>query len=133
MLDECNVVDTAGVRSGRRAALPGGGGFKDPYDRKKAAVTALTKTGTGTWTLSGINSFTGPTMVTKGTLSLANARSLSTSTEVTVAKGATLELRFNGEMQVSKLSLGGKAQPAGKYSAAGTPDYIKGTGGLIVK
>jgi len=109
------------------------GNIKNPYDRKKVAITSLTKTGTGTWILSGVNSFTGPMMVMQGMLCLTNAHSLSANTEVTVAQGATLDLRFKGQMQVSKLSLGGKAQSAGQYSAADTPNYIKGTGVLNVK
>ena len=47
------------------------GNIKDPYDRKGIATTSLTKTGTGTWTLSGSNSYSGPTTVAQGNLSVA--------------------------------------------------------------
>jgi len=139
LLKFTSSFDISGYGHSKTVVLTGAGAGElagnigNPYDRKKAAVTALTKTGTGTWTLSGINSFTGPTTVAQGKLALTNARSLSASTEVTVAEGAALELRFNGQMQVSKLSLGGKVQPAGTYSTVGTPDYVKGTGVLNVK
>jgi autotransporter-associated beta strand protein len=109
------------------------GAINNPHDRKQAATTALTKTGTGLWILSGTHGFTGPTTVAQGTLALANARSLRPNTEVTVAEGATLELRFKGELRVRKLILGGKAQAAGRYSSADTPAYIKGIGVLSVK
>ncbi|MBL9090568.1 MAG: autotransporter-associated beta strand repeat-containing protein, partial [Planctomycetaceae bacterium] len=49
---------------------------------------ALTKTGAGTQTLRGANTYTGPTKVLGGTLSIATGGSL-TSTDVTVAAGAT--------------------------------------------
>ncbi len=108
------------------------GNIANPYDRKKAATMALTKTGTGTWVLSGTNSFTGLTTVSEGTLCLANARSLGVNTEVSVSDGATLGLSFKGEMKVGKLTLGGVVQPAGMYNAASEPKYLKGTGVLTV-
>jgi autotransporter-associated beta strand protein len=100
------------------------------YDRKGKATTSITKSGTGTWTLSGTNSYTGPTTVKQGALALANARSLGDKTEVSVADGAMLALNFKGEMPISKLTLDGKLQPAGTYSAASTPKFIKGEGSL---
>ena len=103
------------------------------YDRKDQATTSLTKSGTGTWTLSGINTYTGPTMVTMGTLSFTNAKGLSEKADVSVASGATLNLNFKGEMRISKLTLDGKPQPAGTYSAATTPDFIKGDGVLKIQ
>ncbi|MFT5107098.1 MAG: autotransporter-associated beta strand protein [Pseudoalteromonas tetraodonis] len=109
------------------------GNLDNPYDRKKLATMALTKTGTGVWRLSGSNGFTGPTTVAEGTLSLTNTRSLSANTEVTVAENATLDLAFEGEMQVKGLVLDGKAQASGKYSATSTPNSIKGSGVLNVR
>ena len=103
------------------------------YDRKNLATTSVTKSGTGTWTLSGINTYTGPTTVTMGTLSFTNAKGLSEKADVSVANGATLTLNFKGEMRISKLTLDGKPQPAGTYSAATTPDFIKGDGVLKIQ
>jgi autotransporter-associated beta strand protein len=98
------------------------------YDRKNKATTSLTKSGTGTWTLSGTNTYTGPTTVKQGTLLLTKAQSLGDKTEVSVADGAMLALNFKGEMNISKLTLDGKTQPAGIYSAATAPKFIKGEG-----
>jgi autotransporter-associated beta strand protein len=106
------------------------GEIANPYDRAGKAVTALTKSGTGTWTLSGTNTYTGPTIVNGGTLSLANAGSLGEATEVTIASGATLELKFKGQMKVRSLILDGKVQPPGTYSSANAPEFIKGLGVL---
>ena len=118
--------DTAG--SGELA-----GNLANPFDRSDKASTAVTKSGSGTWTLSGTNSYTGPTTVTAGTLALATTRSLGEKTEVTAASGATLALNFKGEMRVGKLILDGKPQPAGSYSSANTPKFIKGTGVLKIQ
>ena len=104
------------------------GNIANPFDRTGKATTSLTKSGRGTWTLSGANSYSGLTKVIKGTLSLANAFSLGDKTDVEVSEGATLELNFKGEMRVSKLTLGDKPQPTGTYSAASTPKFIRGTG-----
>ncbi len=98
------------------------------YDRNGKATTSITKSGTGTWTLSGKNTYTGPTTVTMGTLSFTHAKGLSDKTEVSVADGAMLALNFKGEMHISKLTLDGKPQPAGSYSAATSPKFIKGEG-----
>jgi len=97
---------------------PGGGEF------------LLRKCGAGTLQLSGTNSYTGPTTVSAGTLALATVRSLGSNTEVTLSSEATLALNFNGEMHIGKLTIDGKSQPAGTYSAANTPKSIKGTGAL---
>jgi len=98
------------------------------YDRKGKATTSLTKTGSATWTLSGKNSYTGATTVKQGTLGLTSAQGLSDKTEVTVSDGGMLELKFTGEMHLGKLTLDGKVQAAGTYSAATSPKCIKGKG-----
>jgi len=103
------------------------------YDRNGKAMTSLTKSGSGTWTLSGTNTYTGPTTVKQGTLSLTNARGLGDKTEVSVADGAMLELNFTGEMHIGKLYLDGKLQPAGSYSAVTAPKFIKGKGSLKIQ
>ena len=109
------------------------GTIANPHDRAGKATTSLTKSGKGTWGLSGINTYTGATTVKQGTLSLINARSLGDKTEVSIYDGAMLELGFKGEMPVGKLYFDGKLQPAGAYSSASAPKFIKGTGTLRVQ
>jgi autotransporter-associated beta strand protein len=104
------------------------GAIVDPHDREGKAVTSVTKSGTGTWMLSGINTYSGSTTVSGGTLSLAHAKSLGTQTEIAIGGGAILELKFNGQIQVRKLSLSGKPQRPGMYNAKNAPGFIKGTG-----
>ena len=108
------------------------GMIANPHDRAGQATTSLVKSGKGTWTLSGANSYTGQTKVIEGTLSLANVRSLGDKTDVYISDGATLELNFKGEMHISKLYLDGQLQPSGKYDAKNAPKSIHGKGMLIM-
>jgi len=113
--------DTAG--SGELA-----GNLANPYDRAGKASTAVIKSGVGTWVLSGTNTYTGPTTVKQGTLSIASAKSLGEKTDVYISAGALLSLNFKGEMRIGKLYIDGKLQPVFTYSAASNPAYFKGQG-----
>ncbi|MEI6653855.1 MAG: autotransporter-associated beta strand repeat-containing protein [Verrucomicrobiota bacterium] len=108
------------------------GTITNPHDRAGMATTSLTKSGKGTWTLSGANTYSGPTVVAQGALFLTTSRALGPDTEVSIAAGATLGLNFKGQMKVSKLSIDGKHQAAGTYSASVVPGALKGTGSLVV-
>jgi len=55
------------------------------------AGNSVTKTGTGTWTLSGNNTYTGGTTISAGTLALSGSGSLASPT-ITVAGGATFDV-----------------------------------------
>ncbi|NBT25489.1 MAG: hypothetical protein EBT09_02790, partial [Actinobacteria bacterium] len=57
----------------------------------------LTKSGAGTLTMNGINSYVGATTISAGTLKLGGAGVLSDSTAVSVASGATFDLNSNAE------------------------------------
>ena len=107
--------------------------IENVYDRHGKATTSITKSGTGTWILSGTNTYSGETLVTKGTLQLANAQSLGDKTEVQISEGSVLDLNFTGEMKIAKLTVGGKLQPAGTYNAGNTPKFIKGKGTLKIQ
>ena len=107
------------------------GNLVDPHDRAGKAVTAVAKSGSGTWTLSGSNSYSGPTTVSAGTLVIASAKSLGGKTEVTVASGAKLALNFKGQVNVAKLIVDGKTLPSGTYGANNTPQ-LAGSGFLKI-
>ena len=64
----------------------------------------LTKKGAGTLALTGDNTFTGPTIIEKGTLSITNAAALSASIEV--ADGAALDAN-GGTLSVGTIAASG--------------------------
>lgn len=93
---------------------------------------SVIKHGTGTWTLSGTNTYTGTTIVNEGTLSLTNNGGLADTASVSIASGATLNLAFSGSDTIATLTLGGVVQGPGIYSASHPSGLITGTGSLVV-
>jgi len=62
-------------------------------NRSSSYPTSITKSGTGTWTLSGANALAGNILVSAGTLRLAGANgALASATNYTVSANATLRL-----------------------------------------
>jgi autotransporter-associated beta strand protein len=55
-------------------------------------ILSLTKVGSGTQTLTGSNTYSGPTSVTAGTLAVTSVASLPSGTTLTVGPGATFAL-----------------------------------------
>lgn len=96
-----------------------------------AGSQGLTKAGPGSLTLSGSNSYTGPTTVNAGTLSLTN-RLLDDAGTVTIASGATLDLNFSSSDQIAALVINGTSLPAGTYSSKTHPGILTGPGRLKV-
>ncbi len=60
-----------------------------------SAGTALAKSGSGTWVLSGSNSYTGITTINAGILQINNANALGKTYSITMSNGATLDLNGN--------------------------------------
>ncbi len=103
-----------------------------------AAVSTVTKSNTSTWTLSGANTYTGPTAVNGGTLKLGNAAALGGITRTsatadngtTVAPAAALDLggqnNINEVIRINGAGLGGNGAlinsgaPASIGAAAGS-------------
>jgi len=113
-----------------------GGGATTPATITGAAPTAntsggLTSTGGGVLTLSGLNTYTGNTTVSGGTLELATANLNSNST-VTVASGAVLQLDAATTNKVAVLVLNGTSEPVGLYNSTSGAPYITGAGTLQV-
>lgn len=97
---------------------------------------ALTKVGTGTLILAAACNYSGPTTVTKGTLSLS-AAGLSDTARVNLSTGATLNLDFSGTDTVGSLYIDGIRQRGGTWGATGsgathTTSLITGSGLLEV-
>jgi len=114
-----------------------GGGATVQATITGAAPTANTSGGLtamgvgGIVTLSGVNTYTGNTTVSSGTLELSSANLNSNST-VTVASGAVLQLDAATTNKVAVLVLGGTSEPVGLYNSTSGAPYITGAGTLQV-
>jgi autotransporter-associated beta strand protein len=76
--------------------------------------TGLKKEGSGTWTLSGANSYSGATTVSAGTLNVANTGNISSSSATTVNGG---NLVVNGTAGAVTVNLGGSLLGSGTVGA----------------
>jgi fibronectin-binding autotransporter adhesin len=96
----------------------------------------ITKVGTGTLTLSNLNTYTGVTSVLGGTLSITQPY-LGDTAEVRIATGSVFNLNFVGTDTIGGLQIAGAVQPIGTYGAPGsgatfTSSFFTGTGILSV-
>ena len=93
----------------------------NPHDRAGKSTTSVTKSGSGTWTLSGTNSYTGPTRVAGGVLACAASDVLGSGL-LDISSGAKLQLNYAGTRKIAALTLnGGAAQAAGTYGSTASP------------
>ena len=89
----------------------------------------LTKSGAGTFTLTGANTYSGDTTVNGGTLSLGTINASNNSSTVTIAAtGALLKLNFSGTDTVARLFIGTSQKPAGTYGHSSTSATNGGLG-----
>ena len=101
---------------------------------------AIIKNGAGSVTFLGGNSFTGPVFINAGRLNLQNGGALGTSSGVTVASGATLELQNSisfGAIPLTITGTGLAASPAGALNnVSGNNSYAGpitiGSGGATI-
>jgi autotransporter-associated beta strand protein len=80
----------------------------------------FTKTGTNTVTLSGVNSYTGATLVQTGTLACSTSASLGGGA-LSISNGAMVNLNFTGTRSIFSLTLGGTNKLAGVYGSSNSP------------
>jgi len=96
-----------------------------------AVGMTLAKTGAGTQTLSGANSYTGATTISNGTLKLTGAGSINNSPTIDVALGAIFDVSgvSGGYTLGATQTLKGKGTVTGPITVAGTlsPGYSTGT------
>ncbi len=90
-----------------------------------SGIGSLTKLGTGTLTLTGSSSYTGPTGVNTGTLVLGANSAVAAASSVTVKSGATLSLVGNAQLASNSIFI----QPGGLFNVtAASPAFSLGTG-----
>jgi autotransporter-associated beta strand protein len=90
----------------------------------------LTKSGSGTLDLAGANSYTGNTTVNAGTLELDVTR--SSVGAIRLANGTMLNLTFHGTYVVAAFYTNGVALPNGVYNSGNLPEFIAGSGSLLI-
>jgi autotransporter-associated beta strand protein len=77
-------------------------------------IGTLTKNDTGTWTLSGFNTYTGTTTITAGTLKLGNASALGgISSGTSITSGAVLDLNGMNYTNTEPLTVNGTGISSG--------------------
>ena len=129
------------ANGGRRLSI-GDNNQSTTYSGNLSGAGGLTKTGNGTLTLSGSNSFTGSTLVLQGTLAVANANALAGSTlDVEGSDNTTFsqDSSIGGLRGFGGLNNGGYTLTIGGNNANETwaPDFynfdpgIYGSGALI--
>lgn len=103
---------------GANTLTSGGNGLSSTYSGVASGTGGLAKEGAGTLTLAGSNTYTGATSVNAGTLALDHPTdTLSGSTAVAVASGATLDVGANTDT-VGSLALAGTLAGTGTLTAA---------------
>jgi len=70
--------------------------------------------------LSGVNNYTGPTIVQSGHLTCRNSQALGNGGSLTINSGAYIALNYTGDHIVSALTLGGVVQLPGTYGSTGS-------------
>ena len=112
LLDGSGTVSNLAASSTSTMTIGTGGGSSTfaglIADGPGGGVMALTKTGSGTFTLPSANNYSGPTNINGGVLNILNAGSLGSSTAaVTVASGGSLQ--FQNFSLANPLNLNGGA------------------------
>jgi fibronectin-binding autotransporter adhesin len=81
-----------------------------------AGTIGITKSGAGTWTLGGVNTYSGNTTVGGGTLALGAGASIGYSSNILVASGATFDVSASGFTLGATNTLSGSGTVNGSMS-----------------
>ena len=93
-------------------------------------ATSLNKTGPGRWVLTGVNTFSGATTISAGTLALSGSGSIGSSLTLSLAAGATVDVSAvtGGFTLQAVQTLTGSGTVAGNATAAAGSLIVPGGG-----
>ncbi|MES2924182.1 MAG: autotransporter-associated beta strand repeat-containing protein [Verrucomicrobiota bacterium] len=116
---------TVGTTTFEVGALNASSTFKGVIASNGTSVAAVKKVGSGVWTLSGNNTYTGSTTVDSGTLNVTG--SLSSSTACAVNAGATLNILNAAFTSIGSLTVNAGGSYVGSSVSVSDP-----TNGVVV-
>ena len=90
----------------------------------------LVKTGSGTLSLDGTNTYAGATLVSNGVLRLTGGACLPPKADLYVSSGATCQLDFAGTLPIRSLTIDGVEKRGVLYGQDNLPAYFSGEGHL---
>lgn len=128
------TLTLTGANTGNNTLAASIGDYLDLYK------TSLTKSGAGTWVLTGSSSYTGNTTITSGTLSIGASSALGNTAKIDVRTGGTLDLTalssfaVSGSQTLQSTGVGTVNAPAGGVTVSGiaAPGGVAVTGTLNV-
>jgi len=97
-----NIYNLGGLQGSKNLAMGGNSiivgtnGASTVYSGVISGAGGLTKVGTGTLMLAGMNTYTGNTVIASGKLLLGASGSIANSTNITIEAGAVLDVSFRG-------------------------------------
>jgi autotransporter-associated beta strand protein len=90
----------------------------------------IVKTGSGTLTLDGTNTYAGATIVSNGTLRLASTTCLPPTTDLYLVGGTAAQLDYDGKLPVHALYVDGVRKQGSLYGQSNLSPHLSGTGFL---